>query len=91
MTLKSSIRKSEQSIAQRRRRLGVAVKGVTHAIGRRMISPGALVTAGLVGAALQRDQRLHGLRMVALLEAANSGLRLLYKLTPRMPPAGDPH
>lgn len=83
MTLNSRIRQTERSIAQRRSRLGVAVDGVTHAVRRRMVSPGALVTAGLLGAALQRGHRLHGLRMLALLEAANSSLRLLNTLTSR--------
>lgn len=86
MTLKSSIRQTERSIAQRRGRLGVAVGGVRHAVRRRMVSPGALVTAGLLGAALHRDHRLNGLRMLALLEAANSSLRLLSTL---FPPTGD--
>jgi hypothetical protein len=83
MTLKSRIRQAEHSIAQRRGRLGVALDGVTHSVGTRMVSPGALVTAGLFGAALQQHQRLHGLRMLALLEAANTGLRLLLTLSSR--------
>jgi hypothetical protein len=48
-----------------------------------MVSPGALVTAGLIGAALQRDHRLHGLRMLAMLEMANATLRLLLTLSSR--------
>lgn len=83
MSLKSSIRQTERSIAQRRSRLGVAVAGVKHAVRRRMVSPGALITAGLLGAALQRDHRLNGFRILALLNAANSGLRLLYTPTNR--------
>ena len=82
MTLKSSIRQTERSIAQRRIRLGVAIDGVKHAVRRRMVSPGALVTAGLLGAAMQRDHRLSGLRLLALLEAANAGLRRLATLFP---------
>jgi hypothetical protein len=83
MSLKSSIRQAEGSIAQRRSRLSVARDGVRHSVGKRMVSPGVLVTAGLLGAALQRDHRLHGLRMLALLEAANAGLRLLLTLSSR--------
>ncbi|HUG98152.1 MAG TPA: hypothetical protein VMQ83_03155 [Gammaproteobacteria bacterium] len=89
MTLKSSIRETEHSIAQRRSRLGVAVDGVKHAVRRRMVSPGALVTAGLLGAALQRDHRLNGLRILALLEAANSSLRRLSTLFPPTGAAAD--
>lgn len=87
MTLKASIHQTERSIAQRRVRLGVAIDGVRHAVRRRMVSPGALVTAGLLGAAMQRDHRLNGLRLLAVLEAANSGLRRLSML---FPPTGTP-
>jgi hypothetical protein len=91
MSLRSSIRQAEHSIAQRRDRLSVALDGVTHSVGRRMVSPGALVTAGLLGAALQRDNRLKGLRMLALLETANAGLRLLVTLSSRpRPPTPTP-
>lgn len=83
MSLKSSIRDAEHSIVQRRDRLGVALDGVTHSVGKRMVSPGALVAAGLFGAALHRHQQLHGLRMLALLDAANTSLRLLLTLSSR--------
>lgn len=81
MSLKSSIRETERSIAQRRERLGIAVDGVTRAISTRMVSPGALVTAGLVGAALHQNQQVHVLRVLALLEATNAGLRRLIMLS----------
>jgi hypothetical protein len=90
MSLNTSIRRTEQSIAQRRGRLGVALVGVRHSVGQRMVSPGMLVAAGLFGAALQRDHRLNGLRMLALLEAANAGLRLLLTLSSRMRVAAAP-
>ena len=83
MSLKSSIRQAEHSIAERRARLGVALEGVTHSVGKRVVSPGALVAAGLFGAALHQSHRLHGLRMLALLDAANTGLRLLLTLSSR--------
>jgi hypothetical protein len=83
MTLKSSIRQAESSIAQRRERISVSLDGVTHSVGKRMVSPGALVTAGLFGAALQKDNRLYGLRMLALFETANAGLQLLLTLSSR--------
>lgn len=83
MSVKSSIRQAEHSITQRRGRLRVAIDGVTHSVGTNMVSPGALVTAGLFGAALHRHHRLHGLRMLALLEAANTSLRLLLTLSSR--------
>lgn len=83
MSLKSSIRETERRIALRRGRSSVALDGIAHSVGKRVVSPGALVVAGLFGAALHRDQRVHGLRMLALLETANSGLRLLLTLSSR--------
>lgn len=80
MTLKSSIRQAEQRIAERRSRLGSAVHGIKDAVGKRMVSPGVLVTAGLFGAALHRDHRTHGLGMLALLKAANTGQGLVRTL-----------
>lgn len=81
MTLKSSIRETERSIALRRGRLGVALNGVKQSARTRMVSPGTLVTAGLVGAALHQSHRLHGLQLLALLEATNAGLRRLLTLS----------
>ncbi len=80
MSLRSSIRETEHRIALRHARIGVAVGGVTNSAGRRMISPGALVAAALFGVALHRSERLHGLRILALIQAANAGLRLLLNL-----------
>jgi hypothetical protein len=83
MSLRSDIRQAEQSIVLRRGNLRVALDGVTHSVSKRMVSPPVLVTAGLLGAALQRDNRLRGLRMLALLETANAGMRLLLTLSSR--------
>lgn len=80
MTLKSSIRETEHRIAQRRGRLGAAVDGVRHSASRRMVSPGALIAAGLFGAALHQNRRLHGLQVLALLQATNAGLRRVLSL-----------
>jgi hypothetical protein len=82
MSLKSDIRQTERRIALRRGRLKIALDGVTDSIAKRMVSPGALVAAGLFGAALYQSHRLHGLRLLALLKATNTGLRLL-----RTPPS----
>lgn len=83
MTLRSDIRQAEQSIALRRGNLHVAIDGVTHSISTRIVSPPVLITAGLFGAALNRDVRLHGVRMLALLETANAGVRLLRTISSR--------
>lgn len=87
MTLKSNIRQAERNIAQRRDRISTALDGVIHSVRKRMVSPGALVAAGLVGAALERHHRLHGLRVQGLLETANAGLQFLLTLSSR---AGTP-
>lgn len=83
MTLSTSIRQAEASIAQRRRRLRGALDDVGQSVSTRMVSPPVLITAGLFGAALQKDNRLNGLRMLALFETANAGMRLLLTLTSR--------
>lgn len=91
MSLKSSIQQAENSIAERRGRLGVALDGMTHSVGNRLVSPGALVAAGLFGAALHRGRRLYSLRTLALLETANAGLRLLLTLSSRTRPPATTH
>jgi hypothetical protein len=83
MSLKTDIRQVEDRMAERRSQVRFALDGVTRSVGKRIVSPGTLLAAGLFGAALQRDHRLHGLRMLAMLEAANSGLRLLLTLSSR--------
>lgn len=88
MSLKDSIRATERSIALRRDRLGVAVNGVTRSVSTRMVSPGALVAAGLVGAALHRNQPGHLVQVMALLQAANAGLLRLLTLTSWMRSSG---
>ncbi|NHA14643.1 hypothetical protein [Thioalkalivibrio sp. XN279] len=80
MSMKSRIRQAERSIHLRRARFRFALGGVRHSVGKRMVSPGALIAAGLFGAALHQDRRLQGLRLLALLEEVNAGLRLLLKL-----------
>ena len=89
MSLKSSIRQTERSIAQRRGRISTDFDGITETVRKRMVSPGALVTAGLFGAFLHRDNRFLGVRMMTLLETAKTGLRLLTTLSsPTAPPTG---
>jgi hypothetical protein len=86
VSLKSSIRSAEDRIAGRRRRLRIALDGVKRSASKRAVSPGTLLAAGLFGAALQRDHRLHGLRVLAMLEAMNTGLRLVLTLSGRRAP-----
>ncbi len=80
MSLKSGIRQAEKRIVERRSRLSCAVDGITDSISKRMVSPGVLLSAGLFGAALDRDHRVHGLRLLALLKAANTGQGLVRRL-----------
>lgn len=79
--LRASIKGVEGRIDRRHGDLGTAIGNVAHGAGQRMTSPGAILTAGLFGAAMQRDHRLHGLRMLAILQTANAGLQLLLTAT----------
>ena len=81
--LKAGIREIESRIRRRRGDIGLALGSVAQNVRMRMISPGAIIAAGLFGAAIQRDHRLHGLRMLAILQTANAGLRLLLTVTSR--------
>jgi len=79
--LRTRIRDVESRIRRRRGDVGTALGSAAHRAGEHMTSPGALLAAGLFGAAMQRDHRLHGLRMLAILQTANAGLRLLITAT----------
>jgi hypothetical protein len=79
--LRASIRDVESRIRRRRANIGTAVGNAAQNAGEQMTSPGALLAAGLFGAAMQRDHRLHGLRVLAILQTANAGLRLLITAT----------
>jgi hypothetical protein len=81
--LRTSIRDVESRIRRRRGDIGAALGSAAHRAGEHMTSTGALLAAGMFGAAMQRDHRLHGLRMLAILQTANAGLRLLITATSR--------
>jgi hypothetical protein len=87
-TLRASIRDVESRIRRRQGDIGIALGNVAHNIGERMLSPAMIIAAGLFGAAIQRDQRLRGLRILSILHTANAGLRLLLTVTSgtRAPP-----
>jgi hypothetical protein len=88
--LRASIRDVESSIRRHRSNIGIALGSVAHNVGERMISPGAILAAGLFGAAIQRDHRLRGMRMLAILQTANAGIRLLLTSTSRTSAASHP-
>ncbi len=79
--LKKRIATIERRIRRRRTDIGVALGGIVHTGRDKMISPATLVTAALFGAAIHRSHELHGLRMLAILESANAGLRLMLTAT----------
>jgi hypothetical protein len=85
--LRAGIRDVERRIGHRQDEIGVALdstlNGVTRHLKTRLVSPGALLAAGLLGAAIQRDHRLRGLRILAILRTADAGLRLLLTATSR--------
>jgi hypothetical protein len=79
--LRVSIREVESRIHRRRSDISSAFGSLANNIGERTISPGAIIAAGLFGVAIQRDSRLQGLIMLAILPLANAGLRLLLTVT----------
>lgn len=86
--LRSEIREVEHRIGQRQGEIGTAfnrtLDGVTGQFRAGLVSPGAILAAALLGAAMQRDHRLRGLRMLAMLQTADAGLRLLLTATARL-------
>lgn len=85
--LRVRIREIEGRIGHRQGEIGMAwdstLGRVTDHLRARVVSPGAILAAGLLGAALQRDHRLRGLRILAILQTADAGLRLLLTATSR--------
>jgi hypothetical protein len=79
--LRADIRAVERRIRQRRDYIGVAIRSVASNVRERLISPSTLVAAGLLGAAMHRSQRLRALQVLAILQAANVGLRRLLTAT----------
>jgi hypothetical protein len=81
--LRASIRDVEIRILRRHDDIAIALGNVADDVGQRMVSPGTILAAGLFGAALQRDHRLRGLRVLAILQMANASLKLLLTATSR--------
>lgn len=77
MDLKSRIRATERRIQCRRDSIGSAMGSLAKSAREKVISPASLITAGLVGVAMHRSERLNGLRILAIIQSANTGLRLL--------------
>lgn len=81
--LRANIRAVERRIRHRRASIRVAFRSIADNVADQLISPSTLIAAGLFGAALHRNQRLHGLRLLAILRTANAGLRRLLTATSR--------
>lgn len=79
--LKARIQTVEHRIQRRRDNISVAMDSIAHNARSQLISPATLIAAGLFGAALHRSHQLNGLRMLAILQTANAGLRLLLTAT----------
>lgn len=77
MDLKSRIRATERRIQCRRDSIASAMGSLAKSAREKVISPASLITAGLVGVAMHRSERLNGLRILAIIQSANTGLRLL--------------
>lgn len=81
--LQANILAVERRIRRRRASISSAVAGISDNVRDRMISPGTLIAAGLFGAAIHHSHRLHGLRLLAIPQAVNTGWRLLLNAIPR--------
>ncbi|MCC5860624.1 MAG: hypothetical protein JJT93_01775 [Gammaproteobacteria bacterium] len=81
--LRANIRTVERRLKGRRNSISVALDGVADKTREQLVSPPALLTAGMFGAAMHRSRALHGLRVLAVLQTANAGLQLLLTATSR--------
>jgi hypothetical protein len=87
--LKASIRAVEQRMEVRRSIVSSTAKRITHTVREQITAPATLITAGLFGVALHRGPRLQGSHILAILHAANTGLRFLLAETTRPRDAPD--
>jgi|GEM_PF-2280069 len=80
--LKSKIHSVEERMQGRRSSIKTATSRIAKGIREQITSPATLVTAGLLGAVLHRGQRPDGAQLIAFLQAANTGLRILLSASP---------
>lgn len=80
-TLKADIRQVEGRLIERRHLISNALGGVANTARNGMVSPGALLAAGLFGAMLDRGTGMRGIRLLSLLQTANASLRLLFTMS----------
>ncbi len=86
--LRVTIRDVESRIRHRRSDINLAVGSIANQVGSvahkvedRIVSPAAIIAAGLFGAAIQRNHRMRGIGILAILPMASAGLRFLLKAT----------
>ncbi|TGG92829.1 hypothetical protein E4656_11930 [Natronospirillum operosum] len=80
-SLRAQILVVEHRIRRRRGHIDGAVGGITDNLRRQIISPAAVITAGVLGVALHRREWLSGSRVLAISQAVNAGLKLLMTTT----------
>ncbi|MGY6554332.1 MAG: hypothetical protein ACXIUM_07395 [Wenzhouxiangella sp.] len=66
----------ENRLAQSLTTLSDDLNGIAHGARKKLLSPVSLLAAMLLGAAMHRSQQINSLRLLALLQAVNSGLGL---------------
>jgi len=88
VALRAGIRDVESRIHRRRNDLSIAAGSIAnmagslaHKVEEQIVSPGAIIAAGLFGAMLQRDQGKRGFGVLAILPLLSAGLRFLFKAT----------
>jgi hypothetical protein len=74
--LRRDIRRAERELQQRRQRITQTLVGIRQAARRSIVSPEALLTAGVVGVMLQRGQRRTDLLLMSVLQTATAGSRI---------------
>lgn len=72
----ADIRAVENRLSRRTTTLSRGLSEIADRVSEKLLSPVSLLAAVLLGAAMHRSQQINSLRILALLQAANSGLRL---------------
>ncbi len=79
----------ELRIRERQEAIGQRIHGIIAHLRGQLIAPTTLISAGLFGVAIHRSQRARGIRLLAILHAANTGLRRVEAVKSRVAPSVD--
>lgn len=82
-SLKGNILRVENRLYERRHHISSALGEVAQSVSNKMVSPGAIVAAGLFGAMLDGQNKWRGLRLLTILQTANASIRMLLTMSSR--------